>query len=119
MKASAEQVRTEYAFSERHACRVLEVAVSSFRYAPRKRDDALREQLVELAREKPRFGYRRLHVLLKRAGEEVNHKRAHRIYRDAGLALRKRSANTRCAPAGRWACTRRRTRSGRWILCMT
>ena len=47
-------------------------------------------RLVELAREKPRFGYRRLHVLLRRSGEVVNHKRVHRVYREAGLALRRK-----------------------------
>ena len=50
----------------------------------------LRTRLVELAREKPRFGYRRLHVLLGRAGEQVNHKRLHRIYREAGLMIRRK-----------------------------
>ena len=50
----------------------------------------MRERLIALAREKPRFGYRRLHVLLGRAGEQVNHKRVHRIYREAGLALRRK-----------------------------
>jgi putative transposase len=45
---------------------------------------------VELAREKPRFGYRRLHVLLRRSGEQVNHKRLYRVYREAGLSLRRR-----------------------------
>jgi len=42
---------------------------------------------VELAREKPRFGYRRLHVLLRRSGEAVDHKRVHRVYREAGLSI--------------------------------
>jgi putative transposase len=46
--------------------------------------------LVELAREKPRFGYRRLHVLLQRGGTRVNHKRVHRVYREAGLLLRRK-----------------------------
>ncbi len=46
--------------------------------------------LVELAREKPRFGYRRLHVLLGRSGEHVNHKRVHRVYRAAGLMIRRK-----------------------------
>src|SRR2546430_15456153 len=49
-----------------------------------------RTRLVELAREKPRFGYRRLHVLLRRNGERVNHKRVHRVYREAGLSLRRK-----------------------------
>ena len=45
---------------------------------------------MELAREKPRFGYRRLHVLLRRSGERVNHKRLHRIYCEAGLRIRRK-----------------------------
>jgi putative transposase len=46
--------------------------------------------LVELAREKPRFGYRRLHILLRRSGGDVNHKRVHRGYLEAGLSLRRK-----------------------------
>jgi putative transposase len=44
---------------------------------------------VALAREKPRFGYRRLHVLLRRDGLVVNHKRVWRIYREAGLSVKR------------------------------
>ena len=87
MKASVEHIATKFAFTERRACRLLLVPVSSYRYRPRQHDDGLRERLVALAREKPRFGYRHLHVLLEREGEAVNHKRVHRIYREAGLAL--------------------------------
>jgi putative transposase len=90
MKAAVEHVQAKYAFTERRACRLLLVPVSSYRYKPRNRDEDLRERLVALAREKPRFGYRRLHVLLGREGEQVNHKRVHRIYREAGLALRRK-----------------------------
>ena len=90
MKAAIEQVRQERAFSERRACGLLRVAVSSYRYQPQRRDSALRERLEHLARERPRFGYRRLAVLLRREGMAVNHKRLHRVYREAGLALRRR-----------------------------
>lgn len=45
---------------------------------------------MELAREKPRYGYRRLEVLLRRCGERVNHKRVYRVYREAGLAIRRK-----------------------------
>ena len=90
MKASVEQIQAKYAFSERRACRLLLVPVSSFRYQPTQTVDGVRERLVELAREKPRYGYRRLHVLLERTGEHVNHKRVHRIYREEGLALRRK-----------------------------
>ena len=90
MKASVEHIRAKFAFTERRACRLLMLPVSSYRYKPRQSDDELRERLIALAREKPRFGYRRLHVLLEREGELVNHKRVHRIYREAGLALRRK-----------------------------
>jgi putative transposase len=66
------------------------MAVSSYRYQSRRSDEPLRTRLVELAREKPRFGYRRLHVLLGRSGEHVNHKRVHRVYRAAGLMIRRK-----------------------------
>ena len=75
MKASVEHIRQKFAFTERRACRLLLVPVSSYRYKPRQNDDGLRKRLIALAREKPRFGYRRLHVLLGREGEQVNHKR--------------------------------------------
>jgi len=83
-------VRGEYAFSQRRACRLMTMAVSSYRYQSRRSDEPLRTRLVELAREKPRFGYRRLHVLLGRSGEHVNHKRVHRVYREAGLMIRRK-----------------------------
>jgi putative transposase len=80
----------DHAFSERRACGLVMLAVSSYRYESRRSDEPLRTKLVELAREKPRFGYRRLHVLLRRSGEHVNHKRLHRIYREAGLMIRRK-----------------------------
>ena len=90
LKATVEQVREKYAFSERRACRVMTMAVTTYRYRSLRTDEPLRTRLVELAREKPRFGYRRLHVLLQRSGEQVNHKRLHRMYREAGLAIRRK-----------------------------
>src|ERR1700728_649707 len=89
-KASVEHIRAKFAFTERRACRLLLVPVSSFRYQCRQNDNSLRDRLIVLAREKPRFGYRRLHVLLGREGKHVNHKRVHRIYREAGLTLRRK-----------------------------
>ena len=90
MKASVEHIRQKLALTERRACRLLLVPVSSYRYKPSQNDDGLRNRLIVPAREKLRFGYRRLHVLLGREGEQVNHKRVHRIYREAGLALRRK-----------------------------
>jgi putative transposase len=76
--------------SERRVCGLVGVAVASYRYRSQRTDEPLRERLVELARSKPRFGYRRLQVLLQRSGEHVNHKRLHRVYREAGLAIRRK-----------------------------
>jgi len=67
MKAAVEHIREKFAFTERRACHLLLVPVSSFRYQPRRHDASLRERLIELAREKPRFGYRRLLILLREA----------------------------------------------------
>lgn len=90
MKAAIGQMKHEHAFSERRACGLVMLAVSTYRYETRRSDEPLRTKLVQLAREKPRFGYRRLQVLLRRSGEWVNHKRLHRVYREAGLSLRRK-----------------------------
>ena len=66
------------------------MAVTTYRYRSVRTDEPLRTKLVELAREKPRFGYRRLQVLLRRRGEQVNHKRLYRVYREAGLTIRRK-----------------------------
>ena len=83
-------LREQYAASERRVCGLMGIAMSSYRYRTKRSDEPLRTRLVELAREKPRFGYRRLQVLLRRSGEQVNHKRLHRVYREAGLAIRRK-----------------------------
>ena len=88
-----------YAASQRRVCELMEVAESSCRYRQRRNDEPLRQRLMELAREKVRFGYRRLHVLLERDGEQVNHKRVYRVYREAGLTVR-RKARKRLMRAG-------------------
>jgi putative transposase len=77
--------------SERHACGLLGIALSSCRYRSRtgEREHALRTRLVELAHENPRYGSPRLYVLLRREAL-CNHKRVERIYREAGLSLRRK-----------------------------
>jgi len=68
------------------------ISRSGARYASRRSgDQELRERLRELAWERRRFGYRRLHVMLRREGQMVNHKRVYRLYREEGLLVRKRS----------------------------
>ena len=83
-------VMQEYGLSERQACKLLEVDRSSYRYEPRPRDDGrLREEMVALAKQKPRYGYRRLGVLLERRGWKMNHKKLYRLYREEHLAVRR------------------------------
>ena len=101
MKASVEHIRTKFAFTERRACRLLLLAVSSCRYKPRQQANGVRERLIALARERPRFGCRRLHVLLGRKGEVINHKRVHRITAKRAWLSAARSASTACAPVRR------------------
>jgi len=77
--------------SERRACKLLGVDRASYRYEPRPdRNAELREELVKLARQKPRYGYRRLHAVLERRGQAVNVKRVYRLYAEEGLAVRRR-----------------------------
>jgi putative transposase len=65
-------VSEQFRLSERTACKLLGVERSSYRYDPRPdRNAELRDALVQLARQKPRYGYRRLHALLCRRGHEA------------------------------------------------
>lgn len=89
--------------SVRRACEVLQMAESTYRYKARRRElEGLRERLVEIAGQRPRFGYRRLHLMLAREGWGVNHKRIERLYREERLAVRrkrrKRVAQTQRRP---------------------
>ena len=86
------QLQVHFAISERRAARLVRISRTTLRYQPRRAADLLvNERLHALAMERPRFGYRRLHVLLRREGHPINHKRVYRLYRDAGLALRRRA----------------------------
>ncbi len=89
-RAAVAEVQAAAAVSERQACRYVGVARSSLRYRPTRDDTGLRQLLEQLAVERPRWGYRRLHVLVRRRGAVVNHKRVYRVYRAAGLAVRRR-----------------------------
>jgi putative transposase len=53
-------------------------------------DEELREKIREFAHQRRRFGCPRIHLMLRRAGLVVNHKRTERLYREEGLSLRKR-----------------------------
>jgi putative transposase len=82
---------SERGISERRACGLVRLDRTSHRYVSKPRDEAPpRARLLELAAERPRFGYRRLTVILRRQGGLVNHKRVQRLYREEGLAIRRK-----------------------------
>lgn len=85
-------IRETVNISERRACRLVGLSRSVLHYEtkPDVENAALTARLVELAHERRRFGYRRLHALVEREGIHANHKRVHRLYREAGLAVRRR-----------------------------
>jgi len=79
--------------SERRACSIVGADRTMVRYRSRRPPDTeLRARLRELANERRRFGYRRLFILLRREGERSGINRIHRLYREEGLAVRKRRA---------------------------
>ena len=105
--------RERHQLSERRACALVGMSRSTYRYERQDRDeDALRQRLNELAGERPRFGYRRLHALLVREGWSVNHKRIYRLYCELGLTVRRKRRN-RVAQANRQPRIRLMS-SGRW-----
>lgn len=82
--------------SERRACKAIGCCRMTIRYRSIRPDDRdLRERMISLARERRRFGYRRLHVLLRREGHTVNHKKLFRLYREERLAVRRRGSRKR------------------------
>jgi putative transposase len=69
---------------------------ASIRYVSHKPEEGLlRGRITSIAQEKRRYGYRRIHVLLKREGININHKKMFRIYRELGLKVRKRGFRKR------------------------
>ena len=126
----------EKRYNQKRACALAGIDPRVYRrVSKRSADIDLRDRLKELSSERRRFGYRRLHILLKREGWHVNWKKLYRIYREEGLTVRKRggrkravgtrtpmaipqgpnqrplSADLLCkSPAGQW---------DRWTSCLT
>jgi hypothetical protein len=88
--------------SERHACRLVGLSRDSYRHAPvaSAQTAALKIKIVEIAHARRRFGYRRVHDLLRPDFPGVNHKRVYRLYTEANLTVRKRK-KVRRPPAER------------------
>lgn len=100
-REAAAYLQSTYEMSERRACRVIGVDRASVRYqATRPDDGVLRERLKALAQERRRFGYRRLHGLLRREGQVVNRKWTQRTCRGERQTVPRRpQMRERLAPA--------------------
>jgi putative transposase len=93
-QAKREGVRilmSERDFGVTRACGLVQISRSLYRYCRRRTDrPGLLERIEEIAALKRRYGYRRVYLRLRREGWSVNRKRVYRIYREAGLAVRRR-----------------------------
>jgi len=82
----------QFHLSERRACRLVGLSRDSYRNPPivDEQTASLNGAIIEIAHARRRFGYRRIHDLLRQEFPNVNHKRVYRLYRNANLAVRKR-----------------------------
>ena len=95
-----EQVQAVREISERRTIRYTGFPRSTMRYRSiRDPQELLRARIVELAQERPRWGYRMIHVMLRREGRPVNRKRVQRLYREEGLAVRSKGKKRRSQAA--------------------
>jgi len=85
-------MRQVLSISERQACRLVGLARTTLRrvIVEALAATVLKARIIDLAQARRRFGYRRIHDLLVREGVQANHKKVYRLYREAGLAVRKR-----------------------------
>jgi len=84
-------IRERLGLSERKACILTGISTSVYRYQSKPcNDEQLRKRLRDLAEQRKRFGSPRLHILLKREGLVINHKRTERLYHEEGLALQRK-----------------------------
>jgi len=97
-------LQNAYRISERRSCHVVAMHRSSCRYvAIREPDTYLRMKIREIASTRVRYGYRRIHTLLRREGFTINQKKVYRLYREEGLNLRRQRPRRRVSAAHRSA----------------
>ncbi len=95
-------LRDAYRVAIRRACQVVSISESVYHYKSRRDPDtALRQRIKEIAATRMRYGYQRIHVLLRREGWLVNHKKVHCIYKEEGLNLRSKRPRQRVAAVHR------------------
>jgi len=99
-RQAVEKVQAAVGISERRAIRFTGFARSTIRYrSVREPQEELRARIRAIAAERPRWGYRFIHNRLRREGWPVNRKRVHRLYREEGLAVRRKGKKQRSQPS--------------------
>jgi len=111
------QLQGGYEVSERRACQAMKVARSVVRYQSVAEDQAaLRIRLKDLAAARVRYGYRRLHILLRREGWQVNAKRVYRLYREENLTMRIKKPRRHVSSRNRITPTPASAANQRWSM---
>lgn len=106
-----------YQLPQRRACRALVAARASVRYVGTRPAQApLRRRLREIGEVRVHYGYRRMHVLLRREGWTINHKRVYRLYREEGLGLRRKRPKRRRATMPREPRPTLTAMNQRWVM---
>jgi putative transposase len=91
-----EAICGEWDLSIRRACRVLEMDTSTYHYKSRRPEQVgLEQRIKEICQTRVRYGYRRIHVHLRREGWPINQKKTRRIYRELGLQFRNKTPKRR------------------------
>jgi putative transposase len=115
-RAAVAFLRETFGLAERRACRLVAQPRATQRYRPtRLEGPELRQRLVALANERRRFGYPRLHLLLRREGFAVNRKRVYRLYCEEGLKLRRKRGKSRTSEP-RQQAVRAQWSNERWSM---
>jgi transposase InsO family protein len=109
-RQAVRHLQKTFGVSQRRACRVLGQPRSSQRKEPRRTDaeESLVRRVLELVRQHPRFGYRRIWALLRREGWRVNRKRIWRLWRQQGLKVPRKQQKKRRLGSSVNSCVRRR-----------
>lgn len=109
------ELRIEHGLSERRSCTLAGISRSASRHARREDPPELIARLLELAAERPRFGYRGLYMLLRRDGLLINHKRVYRMYCEQDLQVQRKKRKQRARPSRR-ATTTPSSRNEAWSM---
>ncbi len=110
---------TEHYMSERHACALVGLSRDTLRHVSQTiaLNVELRDEIIQTAHKRRRWGYRMIHDVLRPKYPNINHKRVYRIYTSEGLSISKRKKTKRALVcACRWWRPWQSTRLGAWTL---